>query len=128
MFVFTKRAIWEVLWISNFYFMKTYNKLVRDKIPEIIAAEGTAFKTRILDDAEYKTELLKKLLEEGEEVSGAAGDKKELIKEIGDVMEVVEALISVFGLSIEEIRKVKADRKNSRGGFDQKIFLEYTEE
>ncbi len=58
--------------------MKTYNKLIRDKIPEIIEKEGTAFKMRVMDDAEYKVELLKKLLEEGEEVRVLRTIKKSL--------------------------------------------------
>jgi predicted house-cleaning noncanonical NTP pyrophosphatase (MazG superfamily) len=107
--------------------MKVYNKLVRDNIPEIILADGENPKVRVLAKAEYQKELLKKIIEEVKEVEEAKDNKKELVKEIGDVEEVLEAIISFYGLDKSEIEKVKAERKVSRGGFDKKIFLEYTE-
>ena len=106
---------------------KIYNKLIRDKIPEIIEKDGVGSKTRILDDLEYKRELLKKITEEAQEVLETQGDSKELIKEIGDVLEIIDYLIKTFNLDREEINKIKEYRKESRGGFDKRIFLEYTE-
>lgn len=41
--------------------MKIYNKLVRDKIPEIINSEGRVAITRKLDDEEYLNKLDQKL-------------------------------------------------------------------
>lgn len=106
---------------------KIYNKLIRDRIPEIIEKDGATFKTRILNDEDYKTELLKKLIEEAQEVVGAKDDNKELVKELGDTLEVIDHLVKSFGLDKIEIEKVKAERKASRGGFDKKLLLEYTE-
>ena len=106
---------------------KIYNKLVRDKMPEIIKKDGfEEFKIRILDDVEYKNELLNKIVEEAEEVRETQGNKKELIKEIGDVLETVDYLIKEFGLDKKEIENIRKEKKQSRGGFDKKIFLEYT--
>lgn len=105
--------------------MKICNKLIRDKIPEIIQKEGTNFKTRILDNLDFKEELLKKLLEESQEVVDAKDTKAELEKEIGDVLEVIDYIISSYDLDMGEIVKVKNKRKESRGGFDEKVFLEY---
>ena len=107
--------------------MKKYNKLVRDNIPEIIRADGENPKIKILQDEEYKKELLKKLVEEAAEAAAAGGSKKELMKEIGDIEEVIGAIINGYGLDKSEIEKLRAERKQSRGGFDKKIFLEYTE-
>ena len=107
--------------------MKTYNKLIRDRIPEIMEARGVKFKTSVLSQDDYKNELLNKLVEESREVQAAKTDRSELIKELGDVLEVIDYLIIAFGLDSEEIRAVKAERKESRGGFAEKIFLEYTE-
>ena len=64
---------------------KVYNKLVRDRIPEIIEKDGASFKTSVLNDEDFKTELLKKLIEEAQEVVGAKDDNKELVKELGDM-------------------------------------------
>jgi predicted house-cleaning noncanonical NTP pyrophosphatase (MazG superfamily) len=107
--------------------MKKYYKLVRDNIPEIIKADGENPKIRILEEGEYQKELLKKLVEEAEEAEEAAGSNKELVKEIGDIEEVIEAVIKSFALDEKEIKELKAMRKTARGGFDKKIFLEYTE-
>ena len=105
-----------------------HNKLVRDKIPEIIGKTGEKYKVRILDNEEYKKELLKKIIEEAKEVLDTNGNKKELTKELGDVLEVIDRLVDVFDLNKEEIEKVKQERKVLRGGFDKKLFLEYTGE
>ena len=105
---------------------KIYNKLVRDKIPEIITGNGDECHTRILDAVEYKNELLNKIVEEAEEVKATQGDTKELMKEIGDVLEIVAYLTKEFGLDKKEVENIRKKRKRSRGGFDKKIFLEYT--
>jgi predicted house-cleaning noncanonical NTP pyrophosphatase (MazG superfamily) len=104
-----------------------FNKLVRDRIPEIIKADGGIPKIRILSEREYRIELLKKLVEESEEALKASGSKKELIKEIGDVQEVIEALVEANGLDPEEISRIKAERKLKRGAFEQRIFLDEVE-
>ena len=52
---------------------KTYNKLVRDRIPEIIAAEGRQYATETMADTEYRQALLVKLVEEAQEVADAEG-------------------------------------------------------
>jgi predicted house-cleaning noncanonical NTP pyrophosphatase (MazG superfamily) len=106
---------------------KIYNKLVRDKIPEIIRKDNGIPKTRILDDIEYKEELLKKLSEEVSELIGAKDNKQELKKEIGDVLEVLEYVIKDFGLEKDEVIRLQQERKEKRGGFEQKMFLEETE-
>ncbi len=106
---------------------KNHNKLVRDKIPEIIEKTGEKYKVRTLDNEEYKKELLKKIVEEAKEVLDTDGDKNELIKELGDVLEVIDHLIDAFDLNKDEIEKIKQEKKESRGGFDKKLFLEYTE-
>lgn len=103
--------------------MPVYNKLVRDLIPEIIKNDGETPITKILNDKEYKKELLKKLIEESKEVVEAENNK-DLTKEISDVMEVLEAIEKIYNLDKKEILKVKKQRKEKRGGFKNKIFLE----
>ncbi len=107
---------------------KIHNKLIRDKIPEIIKKDGRKYKIRTLNDEEYKKELLRKIVEESQEVLKTNGDKEELIKEIGDVLEVIDYLINIFKINRKEIEEIRLERKKSRGGFDKKIFLEYVED
>jgi len=104
--------------------MKVYNKLVRDRIPEIIEADGKTPKVRVLDGSEYKTALLEKLVEEAREALAASGDPKELAREIGDVLEVVDAMIEAFGLDRTRVEELRRGRKESRGGFEKRLFLE----
>jgi len=104
-----------------------HNKLVRDKIPEIIEQNGDSATVHILNNDEYKKALLKKLVEEADETLNAGADKDELKKEISDVLEVLDYIIESFELEKKEIEKIKTIRKEKRGGFDKKIFLEHTE-
>lgn len=101
---------------------QAYNKLVRDRIPEIIRADGKQLKTRILDDAEYLEALLKKLEEECAELAESRS-----IEELADVHEVLLALADALGISHAELEKVRRDKAAKRGGFQQKIFLEEVE-
>ena len=83
-------------------------------------------KTRILNQKEYKLELLKKLVEESQEALEARKNKKDLTKEIGDVMEVLKSIEKAYHLDKKAILKLKKERRKKRGGFDKKIFLERT--
>jgi predicted house-cleaning noncanonical NTP pyrophosphatase (MazG superfamily) len=103
--------------------MKTYNKLVRDKIPAIIAADGKKLKTRILNDEEHLQALIKKLSEELVEFEEALS-----VEELADLQEIIHALADAIGSSKEELEKVRAKKAEKRGGFNEKIFLEAAEE
>jgi predicted house-cleaning noncanonical NTP pyrophosphatase (MazG superfamily) len=96
--------------------METYNKLVRDKIPDILDQKAVPYEKRIASDEEYKQELIKKLREEIEEFQ-EAGD----IEELADVLEVIRALEKLPEYQhVEEIRKKKAEEK---GAFEKRIIL-----
>jgi len=99
--------------------MKQYNKLVRDKIPEIIANNGELPVYRTLSDKEYKIELDKKLKEEVEEYL-----EDDNIEELADIMEVLDAILEAENISIEKLEKVKSKKREERGNFQKKIFLE----
>ncbi len=101
----------------------THHKLVRDQIPAIIAADGGQPVTRVLDDAGYEAALRAKLLEEAHEAQAAPDEQ--LVSELADVLEVLQALAAAHHMSWEDIVS-EADRKRAeRGGFDGRIFLEY---
>jgi predicted house-cleaning noncanonical NTP pyrophosphatase (MazG superfamily) len=102
-----------------------YNKLVRDRIPEIIKAEGHQPVTRILDQEGYQAALLAKLLEEAQEASAAPA--VDLPAELADVLEVLQALVRALGMIWEDFLSLAARKRAERGGFDDRIFLEHVE-
>lgn len=109
--------------ISN-YFRYTYNKLVRDKIPENIDSEpGRKSKYRILNNNEYLIELNKKVLEEANEFI-----EENSVEELGDLMEVINAIMKLKGYKMEEVYKAMDAKIDKRGAFDDKIYLEYVDE
>lgn len=102
--------------------MKEYNKLVRDLIPEIIEKEGKKANIEILDEKRYVEELNKKLVEEVNEYL-----KDETMEELGDVVEVVLAILKVGGYNLGDLVEIMDEKKEKRGGFDKKIFLKSVE-
>ncbi len=100
-----------------------YNKLVRDKIPAIAKKDGWRTKIKILRLKQYQKALFNKLREEVNELIKVKNDKTRLIKEIGDVYEVMEAIIKVMKLNPSQIMKLKKIRKKQRGGFNKRVYL-----
>ena len=103
--------------------LKKYNKLVRDKIPEIIENDGRKAKVRILSDEEYIAELDKKL---NEEVNEYQTDKS--LEEMADVLEVLHAICKARGYKVEELEKKRSEKHADRGGFDKKLYLMHVED
>lgn len=103
--------------------MSMYNKLVRDKIPEIIMQSGKTAHCRVLDADEYITELDRKLNEECAEYQT---DKN--IEELADILEVIYAIAEARGYSAAELERVRLEKSEKRGGFSQRIFLENVED
>lgn len=98
--------------------IKVYNKLVRDRIPEIIEKSGAACKTRILLDSEYLEMLDAKL---DEELAEYHKDKN--LEELADMLEVIRAAALARGYTLEELEQVRAGKAEERGGFEKKILL-----
>ena len=103
--------------------MSKYNKLVRDLIPEIIRNNEEYPVTRILSDEEYKFELEKKLFEEYNEVIDSC-TCDERLEELADMFEVIIALAEVEGKTIDDIITIANKKREKRGGFSEKIYLE----
>ena len=99
-----------------------YNKLVRDKIPNIIKERGETPVVRVLDEIEYKNELEKKLYEEYKEVIQASGDDR--LEELADMLEVIRALAKLENKDLDDIMKIADMKSEKRGAFKTKIFLE----
>ena len=98
--------------------IKTYNKLVRDRIPEIIEASGKSCVTEILPD-EARLRMLDTKLDE--ELAEYHADQN--IEELADLMEVIRACAVARGYTIEQLEQVRAEKAAKRGGFEKKILL-----
>ena len=96
----------------------TYNKLVRDRIPEIIEASGKTCSVETLDDGDYLRALDAKLDEELAEYH-----RDQNIEELADLLEVIRAAAIARGHTVEELERVRAEKAAKRGGFEKKLFL-----
>lgn len=99
--------------------MKVYNKLVRDKIPEIIAKDNRKPITTILNNKDYLIELNRKIQEEVQEYLESNN-----IEELADIVEVIYGILDAKNVSIEEFENIRKIKVQKRGAFKEKIFLE----
>ena len=102
-----------------------HNKLVRDRIPEIIRNSGNDCETTNLSNLDYIEALREKLVEEAKEAATAAPD--ELSQELADVVEVMDALMAATGIEPEKVREIQKEKRSRRGGFGNRIKLLWTE-
>jgi predicted house-cleaning noncanonical NTP pyrophosphatase (MazG superfamily) len=103
--------------------IKTYHKLVRDRIPEIIESSGKSCITEVLSDQEYLRMIDAKLDEELAEYHAEPN-----IEELADLIEVIHAAAIARGYSIEQLEQVRVDKAAKRGGFRKKILLKEVHE
>lgn len=96
-----------------------YNKLVRDKIPEIIKADGQIPITHTASKKEYQQKLLEKLQEEVLEFL-----KEQNTEELADILEVINAICKLKNINPEKLQKIKQQKIKKRGGFKKRIILE----
>lgn len=104
-----------------------FEKLVRDRIPEIIQASGRTCEITVLEGDAFDKALRAKLAEESREVE-AATTQAELLLELADVLEVLEALTALHQIEWEAVRAKQAERRLERGGFERRIWLQATED
>jgi len=102
------------------------NKLWRDKMPEIKRAAGSIVHTQELDDAEYALQLRIKLTEETAEVC-VAQSKRELIEELADVLEVIDALCAMHKIAPEDVQEAQIKKREEKGGFYGRAFVTIAE-
>ena len=101
---------------------RSYNKLVRDKIPQIIRDNGGKCTLRILDEDEYKRELINKLYEEIEEFEDRWEEEK-----LADILEVLHAIANVMEYEMMHIDYLRMNKKEERGGSKEKFCDGYRE-
>lgn len=98
--------------------MRRYHKLVRDRIPEIIEADGKTCVCEILSDEDYIALLDQKLNEELAEYQ-----ESKSMEELADLLEVMRAVVKARGWTLEKLEQVRAEKAAKRGGFEKKILL-----
>ncbi len=98
--------------------VKVYNKLVRDKIPEIIENSGKTCTVETLPDEKYTAMLDAKLNEELAEYQ-----ESKSLEELADLLEVIRAVTVARGYSLEDLERVRAEKAAKRGGFEKRILL-----
>lgn len=96
-----------------------YNKLVRDRIPEIIEADNKICKIKILSNEEYIKMVDTKLDEELAEYH-----RDQNLEELADLLEVLYAATKARGYSLEDLEKMRKDKCEKRGAFENRILLE----
>ena len=104
-----------------------HNKLVRDRIPEIIANSQKKHKCKILSQSEFIVALKSKIIEEAKEISEAR-NSEELIQEIADLYEALDTLLVAKQIESEQVIRARQEKKQARGGFERRIKLIWTED
>jgi len=98
--------------------MIEYNKAIRDKIPEIIKKSGNDCNIQTLSDEEFQIELEKKLREEVKEYL-----ESKSVEELADIIEVIERISQLKGVSFDELEKIRQKKADERGRFNDNLFL-----
>lgn len=101
---------------------RVYEKLVRDKIPEMIRADGEEPVVRLLGGDEYLLQLHKKMQEELDEYLRAE-TPEEALAEMGDLLEVLRAAAAARGFTEEQLRQAVREKREARGGFEGRVYL-----
>ena len=102
-----------------------YAKLVRDKIIEHMKSNNQiTYGVRILNDEDYIKELLKKVIEEAQELDNVT-DMEDLKEELADVQEVLDYLKKLLGMTDEDVKKYQEKKILKNGGFNDKIYVDY---
>lgn len=102
---------------------KVANKLVRDNIPDIIRSQGGECNIRLMENNEYRQELIKKMHEEVNEF-----DKENNVEELADIFEVFLALVKLSSLNPSDVIRIANEKRNRNGSFDHRIYMmDYTD-
>ena len=101
--------------------MAVYNKAIRDKIPEIIQKDGFSCNVETMSDEKFLVEMEKKL---SEEVAEYQNDKNP--EELADILEVIYRIAKLKGISKEQLEKIRLDKVEKRGAFEDNLFLKDT--
>jgi predicted house-cleaning noncanonical NTP pyrophosphatase (MazG superfamily) len=103
-----------------------YNKLVRDKVPSAIEADGHSYEIDVLSPDDYILELKRKLVEEAQEAL-ASSTRDQLVVELADLLEVMMSLATSSAVSMADLDVVRTRRRAERGGFEHRLLLRHVD-
>ena len=99
--------------------LTTYNRLVRDRIPEIIEAMGNIVVWHELDDDSFARALMDSLMRTSQQFA-----ETESLESLSDLLESVDAWLELRGLTMEEVARARTEKRKRCGSFDRRRFLE----
>ncbi|MGA2669848.1 MAG: nucleoside triphosphate pyrophosphohydrolase [Dehalococcoidia bacterium] len=100
-----------------------FDKIVRDKVPDIIREKGGGFSSVQVEDCLAVVYLIKKLREEADEVAEANGNDVKMVEEMGDIYECLMAICDKININFEEVIKASGAKAMTNGGFNKNIIL-----
>ena len=99
-----------------------YNKLIRDKIPQVIEQAGSECETYTLDQKQFEEALLKKVEEEASALPECTS-REETISELADVLDVIDEIKRLKEITDDELHAAQQKNFVKKGGFDKQLFL-----
>lgn len=102
--------------------MSIYNKVVRDRVPEMILMSGKTYTSKKLSKQEYIQELSKIGMEEIREFASVQ-DREYALDSLADALEVIKALAAAEGVTLQDIERIRKQKESERGGFEKGIYL-----
>jgi len=102
------------------------NKLVRDKIVEIMENRGSKLYSYTLNDQDFHKQLKLKLIEEALEVQKTTNDQ-DLLEELADVLELIHTISELHNISAEQLEAAQVKKREEKGGYNKRLFLTFAE-
>lgn len=102
--------------------MPVYNKLIRDKVLDLLIEEKLEYTSKVLDDTEYEMAIKAKFHEEINEFEKAE-TPEDIVSELADILELIHAAVKLQNTSFEELDVIRLRKKEERGSFEKKLFL-----
>ncbi|MEI4803450.1 nucleoside triphosphate pyrophosphohydrolase [Bacillus sp. NPDC077411] len=102
--------------------MSAYNKIVRDRVPEMILMSGKTYTSKKLSKQEYIEELSKIGIEEMREFASMQ-EREHALDSLADALEVIKALAQAEGVTLEDIEHIRKEKEAERGGFEKGVYL-----
>jgi predicted house-cleaning noncanonical NTP pyrophosphatase (MazG superfamily) len=102
-----------------------YNKLCRDKVPDIIRTKGYECEVREVAHDEFKREIVRKVYEEASGVSNH-DSREQLVKQLADLVITLDAVTEEYGISDDELDEAVKKSVEEKGGYEKRLYLSWS--